>query len=145
MGNDAPISGTKTPNIGRSLLALFCGFLVAVILSLGTDFALHELGLWPDMTRPMSPQLFGVATIYRTIYGVLSAYIVARLAPNRPLEHALVGGCIGLVLSIAGAAATWSKDLGPHWYPVALIVLALPSAWAGGMVRIAQLRREVST
>ena len=145
MANRAQIIGTQSPNVGRSVLALFCGLVVAVILSLGTDFALHELGLWPDMSRPMSPQLFGLATVYRTIYGVLSGYVVARLAPNRPLGHALVGGFIGLALSIAGAAATWNKDLGPHWYPLALIVLALPSAWAGGMLRVSRLRREVSS
>ena len=123
------------------MLALICGFAVALALSLASDFAVHKAGLWPDMNRPMSSQLFVVATLYRTAYGVLSGYVVARLAPYKPLEHALVGGFIGLVLSIVGAAATWNKDMGPHWYPVALIVLALPSAWAGGILRVRQLAR----
>ena len=139
MVKEKPIRETKARDLGRSVWALFCGFAVAVVLSLLTDFSVHELGLWPDMHLPMSPPLFVVATAYRTIYGVLSGYVVARLAPNRPLEHALVGGFIGLVLSIVGAAATWNSDSGPHWYPVALIALALPSAWAGGMLRIRQL------
>jgi hypothetical protein len=69
-----------------------------------------------------------LATVYQTIYGILGAYIVARLAPYRPLEHALIGGAVGTVLSIAGAAATWNRGLGPHWYPLALVFLALPSA-----------------
>ncbi len=128
--------------IGRSILALLAGFVAAVVLSLGTDFTVHALGLWPDMRQPMTPQLFFLATVYRTIYGIGSGYIVARLAPYRPLEHALIGGCIGLVLSIAGAAATWNSGIGPHWYPVALIVLALPSAWVGGLLRLAQLRKQ---
>lgn len=45
--------------------------------------------------------------------------------------HALVGGFIGIALGILGAAVTWNKNLGPHWYPVALMVLALPQSWLG--------------
>jgi hypothetical protein len=57
------------------------------------------------------------------------------------MRHSLVGGAIGLVLSIVGAAVTWNKGpaFGPHWYPLALIVLALPTAWVGGMLRERQL------
>ena len=75
-----------------------------------------------------------LATVYRTVYGVLGSYIIARLAPDRPMQHALVGGFLGLVVSIVGAAVTWNKGpaFGPHWYPLALIVLAMPRAWAGG-------------
>jgi hypothetical protein len=34
------------------------------------------------------------------------------------------------VLSIAGAVAMW--DMGPPWFPVARVLIALPSTWAGG-------------
>ena len=141
MADEVSMAEGKSRNIGQSVLALICGFVVAFVLSLGSDFTVHEIGLWPDMKRPMSSQLFAVAVLYRTLYGVLSGYVVARVAPYRPLEHALGGGCIGVVLSIVGAAVTWNKDLGPHWYPVALIALALPSAWAGGVLRVRQLVR----
>ena len=55
---------------------------------------------------------------------------------------ALVGGLVGLVVSIVGAAVTWNKGpaFGPHWYPLALIVLAMPQAWLGGKLRLMQLR-----
>jgi len=55
--------------------------------------------------------------------------------------HAMVGGALGLLASIVGAAATWKKGpaFGPHWYPLALVVLALPSAWAGGKLRLMQM------
>ena len=82
-----------------------------------------------------------LATVYRTVYGVVGSYIIARLAPDRPMQHALVGGVIGLALSIVGAVATWNRvpTFGPHWYPVALIVTALPCAWVGGKLRVMQL------
>ena len=34
--------------------------------------------------------------------------------------------------ALVGAVATWNAGLGPHWYPIALVVLALPQAWLGG-------------
>lgn len=56
--------------------------------------------------------------------------------------HAFVLGALGLVASIAGAIATWNRlpELGPKWYPVVLVVLALPPALAGAWLRIQQLR-----
>ena len=135
---------TQPPRrIGRSILALLAGMVVGVALTLTTDEILHKIGVFP----PWGASMVGfegallLATIYRTVYGVLSSYITARLAPNRPMGHALVGGLIGLLASAAGAAATWNKGpaFGPHWYPLALVVLALPTAWVGGMMRMKQL------
>lgn len=129
-------------NILKSIFALLVGFVVVVILSLGTDVVLHKLHVFP----PWGESVVGydrallLATIYRTIFGVIGSYITARLAPNRAMGHALVGGAIGLVLSIAGAAAIWNKGpaLGPHWYPLALVVLALPQSWLGGKICVMQ-------
>jgi hypothetical protein len=92
----------------------------------------------------MSDALFGLATVYRTVYGILGSYITARLAPHRPMQHALLGGAIGLILSTIGAVATWDRgpEFGPHWYPLSLIVTAMPCAWLGGKVREVQLRTQ---
>jgi hypothetical protein len=129
--------------VGRSVLAILVGMAVAIALTLATDELLHRIGVFP----PWGASMVGfdgallLATIYRTVYGVLSSYITARLAPSRPMVHALVGGGIGLAVSILGAAVMWNKGpaFGPHWYPVALVVLALPTAWVGGMLRMKQL------
>ena len=142
MNNGSTHRAAQSRRLGRSILALFAGFVAAAGLSLGTDLGLHAVGLWPSLGQPMSGQLLLFATVYRTIYGILSAYIIARLAPYRPFEHALIGGAIGTVVSIAGAVATWNQGLGPHWYPVALIFVALPSAWLGGRLRLTQLGRQ---
>jgi hypothetical protein len=126
----------------RSLGAVFAGFVVVVVLSLGTDVALRATGVFPPWGRPMSDALFVLATAYRTLYAVVGSYVTARLAPNRPMQHALAGGLVGLVLSIVGAVATWDRgpEFGPHWYPLALVATALPCAWAGGRLFTMQLR-----
>jgi hypothetical protein len=127
-------------SIGRSIGALFAGFVVVVVLSLGTDLALHAAGIFPPLGQIMSNPLLLLATVYRTVYAIVGSYITARLAPDRPMGHALLGGGIGLVLAVMGAVVTWNKDLGPHWYPLALIVTALPCAWVGGKLRLMQMR-----
>ena len=88
----------------------------------------------------MSDALFALATAYRTLYAIVGGYVTARFAPDRPMGHALVGGFIGVALSTLGAVLTWNRALGPHWYPLALMVTALPTAWVGGKLRTMQLR-----
>lgn len=130
--------------MGRSIGAVLAGILVGVIITIATDALMHVIGVFPPLGQPMSNQLFALATAYRIVYGVLGSYVIARLAPDRPMRHALVGGVMGLVVSTVGAVVTWNRvpSLGPHWYPVALIVTALPCAWLGGKLRLMELRRQ---
>jgi peptidoglycan/LPS O-acetylase OafA/YrhL len=136
----------ETPRrIGRSILAILAGFLAVVILSLASDLLMHAIGLFPHLGQPMTDKPLLIATAYRTIYATIGSYITARLAPYQPMLHALWGGVIGLVLGIIGAVTTWNSGpaFGPHWYPIALIVVALPCAWAGG--KLAEKRASTVT
>jgi len=126
--------------IGRSILAVLAGIVVGAALSLGTDALLKAFGVFPKLGNQMSDPLFLLATAYRIVYGILGSYVIARLAPDRPMQHALIGGVLGLVVSIIGAVVTWNRDLGPHWYPIGLAVTALPCAWVGGKLRLMQMR-----
>jgi hypothetical protein len=121
---------------GRSVVAIVAGFLATAALSLATDQALHASGVYPPWGETMSDGLFGLATAYRVAFTVLGGWIAARLAPSRPLAHAVVLGLIGTVAAAAGAAATWNRpELGPRWYPLALLVTGFPCVWLGGWLR----------
>ena len=128
---------------GRSAIALAAGLLAGVILSLGTDQILHVLKIYPPWGQTMSDGLFLLATAYRVVYTILGSYIAARLAPDRPMWHAMVLGVVGLVVSIAGAVATWNTQppIGPHWYALLIAAISIPCAWLGGMIRERQLQR----
>lgn len=128
-------------SVGRSILAVVAGFIFVVVVSIGTDMALHLAGVFPKLGEGMSDSLFALATAYRTVYGIIGSYITARLAPNQPMRLALIGGAIGLVIATIGAVLTWNKGpaFGPHWYPISLIVGALPTAWLGGKIRLMQM------
>jgi hypothetical protein len=132
--------------IGRSIGAVVAGALTGIVLSIGTDVVLRAAGVFPPLGQPMAGALFLLATVYRSVYGVAGSYITARLAPDRPMGHALVLGVAGLTVSIVGAAATWNQgpEFGPKWYPLALVATAMPCAWAGGKLFSAQSRARTA-
>jgi surface polysaccharide O-acyltransferase-like enzyme len=130
----------------RSIVVIFAGLLAVFVLSLGTDAVMHAAGVFPAWGQPMPDSLFLLATVYRIVYSIIGSYIAARLAPHRPMQHAMILGLLGVLLSAVGAVTTWNRgpEFGPHWYPIALIVTALPCAWLGGKLREAQLRTRAS-
>jgi hypothetical protein len=132
-------------NTLKSIGAVLAGMVVVIVLSVGTDAVLHAASVFPALGQPMADALFLLATVYRTVYGVAAGYTTARLAPDRPMQHALALGAVGIALSIVGAVATWGRgpSFGPAWYPLALIALAMPQCWAGGRLRAMQLRARV--
>jgi|SRR5262245_1045473 len=125
--------------------AVLAGVLVIIILSIAMDTMTHASGVFPPFGQPMADALFVVALTYRSVFSVAGSYIAARLAPYRSMQHALTVGAVGLGLSVLGAALTRGRgpEFGPLWYPVALLVLAMPCAWAGGRLREMQLRALV--
>lgn len=124
--------------LGRSAGALGAGFVVTAALSLGMDVIMHVAGVFPPWGEPMSNGLFVWATIYRVVFTVLGGYVTAALAPRRPMLHVMIGGAIGIVVATIGVVATWNAGpaFGPKWYPILLVVTAVPCVWAGGMLRV---------
>lgn len=127
----------------RRVGAVLAGVLAVVILSTATDLVMHATRVFPSWGEPMSARLFVLATAYRLVFGVAGSYVAARLAPDRPMRHALAVGAVGLALSIAGTLATWNRGpaFGPHWYPLGLVATAMPCAWAGGRLHAARSGR----
>jgi hypothetical protein len=128
--------GTRPRRLGRSVFAVFLGFIAVVILSLGTDQVLHVLNVYPPWGQPMwDPGLNALALAYRIVFTIIGGYIAARFAPYAPMRHALALGIIGLIPGVGGAIYGISRgDLGPSWYPIALAIVGLPCCWIGGLL-----------
>ena len=77
-----------------------------------------------------------LALSYHLAYTLFGSYLAARLAPNRPMGHALAIGALGIVISTLGLIAIVTDNLAPAWYGWMLIVLSLPVAWVGGKLFI---------
>jgi hypothetical protein len=121
---------------------VLAGLLATFALSLGSDEVLHAAGVFPPWGERMSGALFGLAFAYRLVFNTAGCAIAARLAPDRPMQHALALGAIGLVLATAGAVAMW--DAGPAWYSLGIVASAPPCAWVGGRLGAAQRRATSS-
>ena len=117
----------------KSIGAVIAGFAALAILSTITDSILQKAGIMK--TEPFDENLVWLIAIivaYRTIFNTLGCYLTARLAPSKPMKHAIILGIIGFVLTIVGMIVMW--HLPPHWYPISLVVLTLPAAWLGGKI-----------
>jgi hypothetical protein len=118
----------------RSIWAVLAGALVAIVVTTLIDVGLHVARVFPPISQPIDDALALLASSYRVFIGVASAWLTARLAPKEPMRHALVLGIVGTAAALAGVVATWNLGLGPRWYPVSLVILAMPESWAGGRI-----------
>ena len=118
----------------KSIWAVVAGVLVTLVVTTVVDILLHVTGVFPGMNQPLDDALALLATSYRIVIGIGAAWLTARLAPQKPMKHAMILGSVGVVLAIAGVVATWNLGLGPRWYPISLAVLALPQSWVGGWI-----------
>jgi hypothetical protein len=118
-------------SILKSTLAIFAGFALGAVLSLGTDFLLNSLGVMSMQNfKQNSTLIVALVVIYRFIFNVMGCYLTAKLAPNNPMKHVIIIGIIGTILGIFGAVFMWDQAV--PWYNIAIIVISLPSAWVAG-------------
>ena len=126
----------------RSVGAVVGGLAANAVLASATDMLLVATAVFPPLrdfgnATVFSDSMLALALAYRTLYGVLGCYITARLAPVRPMAHAVALGCVGTVIGVVGAAATW--DAWTHWYSLAIIAVTLPSSWLGARLYLSKI------
>lgn len=126
----------------KSAWAVVAGVLFIILVTTAVDIVLHVVQVYPPMNQPLDDRLSVLATSYRMVIGVAGAWLTARLAPDRPMRHAIILGVVGIVLGLVGVIATWNAGMGPRWYPILLVVLALPQSWAGGKWFVMQASRR---
>ena len=125
-----------TKNTWKSIWAVVAGVLTIIVVTTVIDIALHLAHVYPPSKQPITDALAVLASSYRLVIGIGGAYLTARLAPDRPLRHAVILGYVGIVLGTVGLVLTWNLGLGPRWYPISLVVLALPQCWWGGKLYV---------
>ena len=126
-------------NTLKSIWAVFAGILVNVILSTATDFVMEKLGIFPPPSKGLFiTWMLVLALAYRMIYTVLGGYVTAWVAPQNRMKHVWILGCIGIVLGSIGVVVGW--NLSQHWYPIALVVTAIPCTWLGGWLKTRSFR-----
>jgi len=132
-------------NTLKSIGSVFAGFITVVILSVGTDFVLETLHIFPPQSDPKAYLIWMLvlALAYRSLYTVAGGYVAARLAPNRPMRHVIILGFVGIAAGTLGVIISWnfSPD---HWYPISLVIGAMPCTWLGGKLKTRIVQRNFS-
>jgi H+/Cl- antiporter ClcA len=118
----------------RSIWAVVAGVLVIIVVTTLVDIVLHVTHVFPPIDQPINDALALLATAYRIVISVGGAWLTARLAPDKPMKHAMILGLVGVVLGLVAVVTTWNLGLGPRWYPIALAGLAIPQCWIGGKI-----------
>lgn len=115
--------------VPHSILAFLVAIAVTFALSYGTDAILIATNLMESGALPDSVAVVMLIIAYRTAYNVLGAYILAKLAPKRPMLHVMILGTFGVLGSLSTMFAM--PDYSTAYYPIILSLLVLPSVWAG--------------
>lgn len=127
----------------KSIWAVVAGILVGVVPTLATDAILHKIGVFPPWGQSMTgyESALLLATAYRTV--LRNTGRLHRRSPRPRSSHAprLVAWCDrpGRKHFRRRSNLERGAAFGPHWYPLALIVLAMPQAWFGGKLREKQM------
>ena len=142
MSTPVALAPARSTHLGRSVVVVTAALVANIVLSLGADQAFHALDVYPPWGQPMhEPELNVVALSYRLVFGVASGWIVALLAPGAPKRHALILGAIATTLGALGVLGAAQVELGPLWYPVALMISAYPTVRLGAILHERRARR----
>jgi hypothetical protein len=123
-------------NILTSIGAVFAGLVFIGVTHSAIDALLENAGVLPKGNLYVSTALILFVIFYRAVFSLIGCYLTAKLAPKKPMKHALILGGIGTLLSLTGAIVTADMNLGPAWYAWSLVVIALPVAWLGGTIYV---------
>lgn len=124
----------SAPRWLRSVGAVAGGFITTVVLSTAADLAMVAAGIFPPGGQAMTDQMFLLAAAYRLAFTVVGGYVTARLAPSRPMRHAMVLAGIGVLAGLGGLVAFYKiggPAMGPAWYAIQIPLTAIPGVWAG--------------
>ncbi len=127
------------PTILRSVAAVVVGFVLIGALSVGTDLLVMRVmpGSFDAAGQTTAPRLLALMLAYVGVYATLGCYVTARLAPSRPMAHAVALGLLGLAMNVAVSSTKW--DAMPTWYIVIGVATTMLWAWLGGRLREREL------
>jgi hypothetical protein len=128
--------------MGRSILAIVVGFVLTGALNVGANALFAAVA--PELApRPGTPTtntgVLLVVSAYVAFFGILGCYVTARLAPSRPMLHALIMGGLALAMILATTISAWNDA--PVWFNVYNLLAVMPYAWIGGRIRETELTR----
>ena len=129
----------------RSVLAVLAGIVVLTITSFAIEAVADPLMLrvfphaLPDkaaLSHNLPASLFLFA--YTSLCVAAGGYVTAWLARRSPVRHAVAMGVVQVALTVLAMMSP--RIVAPFRNWIATLVLTIPTAWCGGLLRARQTR-----
>ncbi|MGD1070413.1 MAG: hypothetical protein ABSB15_09755 [Bryobacteraceae bacterium] len=113
----------------RTIASVILGYVAIGVLVFGTDqiFAAVVPGFKSLAILPL--YYYAISLITDSVYSLFGGWLCARLAPARPMLHAITLIVCGEVIGIGTQVMLWNTV--PHWFGLSLVVLFAPAVWIG--------------
>jgi uncharacterized membrane protein YeaQ/YmgE (transglycosylase-associated protein family) len=130
-------------NILKSIGVILLAFVVIALLSMLTDFLLESIGVLPNPQKGLfETWAILLVLFYRVVYTILAGFIVAKLAPNRPMLHAIILGIIGTIITVLAVSSPSVAEKAPLWFGYTLATITVPCLWFGVRVKLSWNKNE---
>lgn len=116
----------------KNATAVLMGVITVVVLSIGTDTILENLGVFPPFGKELSTWMLLLALVYRCVFTIAGGFVTAKFSNENPLRNVRILAIIGIIGGALGVVAGW--DLSAHWYPIAIFLTAYPLTILGGKI-----------
>jgi hypothetical protein len=127
-------------NVLRSVLAVIAGIAVLTATSFAIEWLTDPVlaSVFPEAQSEGAMSHNGVRKLIMFVYTTLcvacGGYVTAWLARGSEVRDAVIMGAIQTALT--GLAMIEFRDKAPLWVWMAGIVVTVPAAWSGGILRV---------
>ena len=124
-------------NIFKSIGVILLAFITIALLSIITDFLLESIGLLPNPKKGLfDTWAIILVLVYRGIYTIFAGFIIARLAPSKPILHAIILGAIGIIITVLAINDPSVADKAPLWFGYTMAAITIPCLWLGVNIQL---------
>jgi hypothetical protein len=130
----------------RSVLAVFAGIAALTVTSFAIEWLTEPVlaGVFPDAQSAGATSLNVVRKLIMFVYTTLcvacGGYVTAWVARGSETRDAVIMGAIQAALTVLAMIQFYDKA--PLWVWIAGIVVTVPAAWCGGILRAKVIDRK---
>jgi hypothetical protein len=119
-------------SIFKSVGVVLLAFVVNALLSIVTDFLLESIGVLPNPQKGLYETWAIILVLfYRAVYSILAGFIIGKLAPTKPMLHAIILGIIGTAITLLATISPGFTEKAPLWFGFTLAAIIIPSMLVG--------------
>ena len=124
-------------NVLKSIGVILLAFISITLLSITTDFLLESIGILPDPNKGLfDTRAIILVLAYRGIYTIFAGFIIAKLAPSKPILHAIILGAIGIIITVLATTEPSFSDKAPLWFGYTMAAITIPCLWLGVNIQL---------